>query len=106
MLLVSMSAIIHAKINILHHMGTSNQDEWDDLQFWPNSKSFDEVCKDVLVSDEVYKVLKYKGSPFQERVYFVVVYFHHAMARADESRAHYHCSTWFLILWVLTFANP
>ncbi len=62
MLLVSMSAIIHAKINILHHMGASNQDAWNDSQFWPNSKSFDEVCKDVLVSDEVHKVLKCKGN--------------------------------------------
>ena len=61
MLLISMSAIIQAKINILHHMGKSNKDECDDLQFWPNNKSFDEVCEDVLISDEVHKVLKHKG---------------------------------------------
>lgn len=35
MLLISMSAIIQAKVNILHHMGKSNQEECDDLQFWP-----------------------------------------------------------------------
>ena len=57
MLLISMSAIIQAKINILHHMGKSNQEECDDLQFWPNNKTFDEVCMDVSVSDEVHKVL-------------------------------------------------
>ncbi len=61
MLLISVSAIIQAKINILHHMGKSNKDECDDLQFWPNNKSFDEVCKDVLVSDAVHRVLKHKG---------------------------------------------
>jgi hypothetical protein len=33
MLLISMSAIIHAKINILHHMSKSNKDKCDDLQF-------------------------------------------------------------------------
>ncbi len=44
-------------------MGKSNKDKCDDddLQFWPNNKSFDEVCKDVLISDEVHKVLKHKG---------------------------------------------
>ncbi len=31
MLLISMSAIIHSKINILHHMGKSNKDECTDL---------------------------------------------------------------------------
>ena len=62
MLLISMSAIIKAKINILHHMGKSNQEVCDDLQFWPNNKSFDEVCMDILVSDEVHKVLRHKGN--------------------------------------------
>ena len=62
MLLISMSAIIHARINILHHMGKSNKDECDDLQFWPDGKSFEEVCEDVLVSNEVHKVLKHKSN--------------------------------------------
>jgi hypothetical protein len=62
MLLITMSTIIHAKINILHHMGKSNKDECDDLQFWPDDKSFEEVCKDVLVSNEVHRVLKHKDN--------------------------------------------
>ena len=53
MLLISMSAIIQAKINILHHMGKSNKEECDELQFWPNNKTFEEVCEDISVSDEV-----------------------------------------------------
>ncbi len=43
-------------------MGKSNQEECDDLQFWPNNKSFEEVCMDVSVSNEVHKVLRYKGN--------------------------------------------
>jgi hypothetical protein len=31
------------------------------LQFWPDGKSFEEVCKDVSVSNEVHGVLKHKG---------------------------------------------
>jgi hypothetical protein len=62
MLLISMSAIIQSKINILHHMGKSNKDECTDLQFWPDNKTFDEVCMNIAVSDEVQKVLRRKGS--------------------------------------------
>jgi hypothetical protein len=69
MLLISMSAIIHAKINILHHMGRSNKDERDDVQFWPNDKTFDEVCNDVLICDEVHKVLKHKGGVHPRDMY-------------------------------------
>ena len=69
MLLISMSAIIHARINILHHMGKSNKDECDDLQFWPDGKSFEEVCEDVLVSNEVHKVLKHKSNIHPRDVY-------------------------------------
>ena len=61
MLLISMSAIMEAKINILHHMGKSNIEECDNLKYWPNNKSFEEVCMDVSVSDEVHKLLRYKG---------------------------------------------
>ncbi len=69
MLLISMSAIIQAKINILHHMGKSNKDECDDLEFWPNNKSFDEVCKEVLISEEVHMVLKHKGGIHPRDIY-------------------------------------
>jgi hypothetical protein len=62
MLLISMSAIIEAKINILHHMSKSNKDECAELQSWPDNKSFDEVCMDMTVSDEVHKVLNHKGN--------------------------------------------
>jgi hypothetical protein len=69
MLLISMSAIIQAKINILHHMGKSHQEECDDLQFWPNNKSFEEVCMDVSVSNEVHKVLKHTGGVHPRDIY-------------------------------------
>ncbi len=69
MLLISMSAIIHAKINILHRMSKSNKDECDDLQFWPDGKSFEEVCKDVSVSNEVHRVLKHKGNIYPRDIY-------------------------------------
>ena len=69
MLLISMSAIIQAKINILHHMSKSNNDECTDLQFWPDNKSFDEVCMDMTVSDKVHKVLKHKGNIHPRDIY-------------------------------------
>jgi hypothetical protein len=43
-------------------MGKSNKDECTDLQFWLDNKTFDEVCMNVAVSDEVQKVLRRKGS--------------------------------------------
>ena len=43
MLLISLSSIIEARINILYHMQESNRNECRDLQFWPNNKSFEEV---------------------------------------------------------------
>ena len=64
-----MSAIIQAKINILHHMGKSNKEECDELQFWPNNKTFEEVCMDISVSDEVHKVLRHKGNIHPRDVY-------------------------------------
>ena len=72
MLLISMSAIIEAKINILHHMSKSNKDECTELQFWPDNKSFDEVCMDMTVSDEVHKVLKHKGNINPRDIYLSV----------------------------------
>ena len=49
MLLISLSAIIESKINILYHMSESNKNQCHDLKFWPNNKSFEEVCKEVSV---------------------------------------------------------
>ncbi len=69
MLLISMSAIIEAKINILHHMSKSTKGECADLQFWPDNKSFDEVCVDMTVSDELHKVLKHKGNIHPRDIY-------------------------------------
>ncbi len=69
MLLISMSAIMEARTNILHHMSKSSKDECADLQFWPDNKSFDEVCMDMTVSDEVHKVLKHKGNIHPRDVY-------------------------------------
>ena len=41
MLLISLSAIIDAKINILYHMKESNKNACKDLRFWPNDKTFE-----------------------------------------------------------------
>ncbi len=54
-------------------MGKSNKDDCDDLQFWPNDKSFEEVCKDVLISDEVRKVLKHKGGIHPRDIYIISI---------------------------------
>jgi hypothetical protein len=59
MRLISLSAIIDAKINILYHMQESNRDECRDLQFWPNNKSFEEICKDVSMKEEIHKMTRY-----------------------------------------------
>ena len=45
--LISLSAIIDAKINILYHMKESNRNACKDLRFWPNNKTFEEICNDV-----------------------------------------------------------
>jgi hypothetical protein len=59
MLLISLSAIIASKINILYHMSESNKNQCHDLKFWPNNnKSFEEVCKDVTVDNEINHVFK------------------------------------------------
>ena len=44
MLLISLSSIINARINILYHMQESHRNKCRNLQFWPNNKSFEEVC--------------------------------------------------------------
>ena len=53
MLLISLSAIIDAKINILYHMKESNKSECKDLRFWPNDKTFEEICNDVSMEKKV-----------------------------------------------------
>ncbi len=60
MLLISLSAIIDAKINILYHMNESNKNMCQDLQFWPDNKSFEDVCNDVSMKEEVRKVIQYR----------------------------------------------
>ena len=44
MLLISLSAIVESKINILHHMAESNKNQCTDIQFWPDDKSLDDIC--------------------------------------------------------------
>jgi hypothetical protein len=61
MLLISLSAIIDAKINILYHMNESNKNTCQDLQFWPDNKSFENVCSDVSTKEEeVRKVIQHR----------------------------------------------
>ncbi len=59
MLLISLSAIIDAKINILYHMQESNKNSCKDLQFRPNGKSFGEICKDISMKEEIQKVTRH-----------------------------------------------
>jgi hypothetical protein len=58
MLLISLSAIIAFKISILYHMSESNENQCHDLKFWPNNKSFEEVCKAVTVDNGIKHVFK------------------------------------------------
>ncbi len=58
MLLISLSAVIASKINILYHMSDLNRKECHDLKFWPNNKTFEEVCKDVTVDEKINQVFK------------------------------------------------
>ncbi len=60
MLLISLSAIIDAKINILYRMKESNKDTCCDLQFWPNNKSFEEIRDDIGMKEEIHKVIRHK----------------------------------------------
>ncbi len=50
-LLISLSAIIDAKINTLYPMQESNKNSCKDLQFWPNGRSFEEICKDISTNE-------------------------------------------------------
>ncbi len=64
MLLISLSAIIDSKINILYHMQESNKNACKDLQFWPNGNSFEEIWKDISMKDismkeEIHKVTRH-----------------------------------------------
>ena len=58
MLLINLSAIIDTKINILYHMKESNKNTCRDLQFWPKNKSFNEVCNDVSIENEMQEVVR------------------------------------------------
>ena len=58
MLLISLSSIIDARINILYHMQESHRNKCRNLQFWPNNKSFEEVCRDVSIKEEIQKVTR------------------------------------------------
>jgi hypothetical protein len=59
MLLISLSAIIDANINILYHMKESNKNTCQDLQFWPDNKTFEEVCNDVSIEEEFHKIIRH-----------------------------------------------
>ena len=59
MLLISLSAIIDAKINILYHMKESNKSECKDLRFWPNGKTFEEICNDVSMKKKIQSVIRH-----------------------------------------------
>ncbi len=69
MLLISLSSIIEARINILYHMQESNRNECRDLQFWPNNKSFEEICKDVNIKEDVRKVTRQHDKQHPRDIY-------------------------------------
>ena len=61
MLLISLSAIIDANINILlYHMKETNKNTCQDLQFWPDNKIFEEVCNDISIEEEFYKIIRHR----------------------------------------------
>jgi hypothetical protein len=54
MLLISLSAIIDANINILYRMKESHKNTCQDLQFWPD------VCNDISIEEEqIHKVTRH-----------------------------------------------
>ncbi len=59
MLLISLSAIIDSRINILYHMRESNRNTCRELQFGPNNKTFEEVCDDVGMKEEIHKLTRH-----------------------------------------------
>ena len=59
MLLISLSAIIDAKINILYHMKESNRNACKDLRFWPDNKTFEEICNDVSMEKKIQSVIQH-----------------------------------------------
>ena len=69
MLLISLSSIIDARINILYHMQESHRNKCRDLQFWPNNKSFEEVCRDVSIKEEIQKVTRQHENQHPRDVY-------------------------------------
>ncbi len=69
MLLISLSAIIDAKINILYHMSESNKNTCQDLQFWPDNTSFEDVCNDVSMKEEVRKVIQHREKLHPRDIY-------------------------------------
>ena len=75
MLLISLSSIIEARINILYHMKESNRNKCRDLQFWPNGKSFEEVCEDVNLKDKISKVTGQRERPHPRDIYLSSVEF-------------------------------
>jgi hypothetical protein len=54
MLLISLAAIIESKFI----MNESNKNECHALKFWPNNKTFEEVCKDVTVDEKINQVFR------------------------------------------------
>ncbi len=69
MLLISLSSIINARINILYHMQESHRNKCRDLQFWPNNKSFEEVCRDVSIKEEIQKVARQHENQHPRDIY-------------------------------------
>jgi hypothetical protein len=72
MLLISLSAIIDANINILYQMKESNRNTCQDLQFWPDNKTFEEICNDVSIKEEVHKIIRHREKQHPRDIYLSV----------------------------------
>ncbi len=57
--MISLSAIIDAKINILYHMKESNKNACKDLRFWSSNKTFEEICNDVIMERKIQSVIQH-----------------------------------------------
>ncbi len=50
-LLLSLQSVIEASINIIHHMNMSMKGRCGPLTFWPDNKSLDQICRDIMAID-------------------------------------------------------
>jgi hypothetical protein len=65
MLLISLSAIINANINILYHIKESNKNTCQDLQFWPDNN----FLRKYATTEEIHKIIKHREKQHPRDIY-------------------------------------